>query len=291
MTTCHTYLHKINPQHARYRYMPVVWLIISLLGLAACKEKAPQEIAQGNYKHVYNIPTPDGYTRDTADSNSFAYYLRHLELKENKTVLLYNGKEKSNQTAQYAVIKMDVGNRDLQQCADAVIRLRAEYLFAQKKYDDIHFNFTNGERADYTRYAEGQRAVLMNNEVKWAKTAEKDYSYTNFRKYLDMVFTYAGTLSLNDELWRITPNEIEAGDVFIQTGQPYGHAIIVVDVATDKKTGRKAFMLAQSFMPAQEIHILKNPAKQNDPWYYNNFGYDLHTPEWTFNNTDLKRFP
>ena len=56
--------------------------------------------------------------------------------------------------------------------------------------------------------------------------------------------------------------DIEIGDVFIQTGNPYGHAIIIVDVAINKNK-EKIFMLAQSYMPAQEIHILKNPNNNN----------------------------
>lgn len=265
----------------------IFWVVMAILG---CDEKST-EIEPGNYTKVEEIPTPAGFEREQAESSSFTYYLRNLELKEDKTVLLYNGLEKDNQDAQYAVIKMDVGNKDLQQCADAVIRLRAEYLYGQKMYDKIHFKFTSGENAEYTAYANGSRPVVIQNSVRWHESvAKKDFGYKIFRKYLDMVFTYAGTLSLNGELHKIMPEEIQPGDVFIQTGYPYGHAVIVVDVAVNKATGRKAFMLAQSYMPAQEIHILKNPEKNNDPWFYDNFGRELVTPEWTFKAIDLKRF-
>ena len=72
-------------------------------------------------------------------------------------VMLYNGKEKSNQSAAYAVIDMEIGNRDLQQCADAVMRLRAEFLWKHKRYGEIKFNFTNGFLAGYKKWAEGNR--------------------------------------------------------------------------------------------------------------------------------------
>jgi len=47
---------------------------------------------------------------------------------------------------------------------------------------------------------------------------------------------------------------------------PPGHAVIVVDMAEDAK-GQRAFLLAQSYMPAQDIHILKNPMDADlSPW-------------------------
>jgi hypothetical protein len=276
-------------QRTKMRCTGMALIFYLLMAITACTTKT-HEIPVGDYKKVGDIPPPQGYLRDTAKKESFDQYLQDLELKTDKTVYLYNGQKKVNQDAQYAVLNVDVGNKDLQQCADAVMRLRAEFLYKQKRYSDIHFNFTNGERADYVGYAEGDRPIVLNNQVRWSRTATKDYSYKTFRKYLDMVFTYAGTMSLSAELKKITVDEIQPGDVFIQTGYPFGHAVIVVDVAINKETGHKAFMLAQSYMPAQDIHILKNPEKTNDPWYYSNFGHDLVTPEWIFKSVDLKRF-
>ncbi|MBI5916420.1 MAG: hypothetical protein HY842_13670, partial [Bacteroidetes bacterium] len=53
----------------------------------------------------------------------------------------------------------------------------------------------------------------------------------------------------------------------------------------------KVFMLAQSYMPAQEIHVLVNPNDAElSPWYGADFGEELFTPEWTFNREMLKAF-
>ena len=77
------------------------------------------------------ILPPTGYTREVCDEHSFAAYLRQLPLlPKGSKVLLYNGQEKRNQAAAFAVVDMEIGNRDLQQCADAVMRLRAEYLLS-----------------------------------------------------------------------------------------------------------------------------------------------------------------
>lgn len=53
---------------------------------------------------------------------------------------------------------------------------------------------------------------------------------------------------------------------------------------------QKMFLLAQSYMPAQEIQLLKNPSNSNSPWYSISDNGILNTPEWTFNNGDLKQF-
>lgn len=49
-------------------------------------------------------------------------------------------------------------------------------------------------------------------------------------------------------------------------------------------------MLAQSYMPAQDIHILKNPSRGEIPWYDVDFGSKLVTPEWVFDRGALRRF-
>ena len=73
------------------------------------------------------IAPPTGYVREACSDHSFTGYLRNLPLMpKGSKVMLYNGKEKANQSAAYAVIDMEIGNRDLQQCADAVMRLRVE---------------------------------------------------------------------------------------------------------------------------------------------------------------------
>lgn len=107
---------------------------------------------------------------------------------------------------------------------------------------------------------------------------------------MDMVFAYAGTLSLGQELIPVELNDMEIGDVFIRDGSP-GHAIIVVDMAQNNLTGEKVFMLAQSYMPAQQTQILINKSnEQISPWCLMDIEDELITPEWKFKKTDLKRF-
>ena len=104
-----------------------------------------------------------------------------------------------------------------------------------------------------------------------------------------MVFAYAGTLSLADELEPKAIVDIAVGDVLIQGGSP-GHAVIVVDKAINEVSGEIIVLLAQSYMPAQDIHVLKNPSR-SDPWYLISAEtQSIRTPEWSFTAQDLKRF-
>lgn len=216
---------------------------------------------------------PENYERIELDSTSFGHYLRHVSLHPNDhKVLLYNGQQKANQTVSCGVIQQDIDPVDLQQCADAVMRLRGEYLFETEQYDKIHFNFlSDGKPRYFIEYSQ-------------------DRSYKSFRKYMKYVFSYANTASLKKELSPIQNiNDIQPGDVFIQSGNPYGHAVTVMDVAIDD-SGNKLFLLSQSYMPAQETHILVNPIDQDiSPWYRATEG-TIRTPEWTFQSTDLRRF-
>lgn len=238
------------------------------------------------------IPTPAGYIRLAVTENSFAHWLRFLPLKPGRPeVKLYNGQLKGNQRAHHAVIDIDVGKRDLQQCADAVMRLKAEYDYASEAYDRINFRFTSGDEAAYTRWQQGYRARINGNQVNWVRTHAPSTEYSSFRAYMNLVFSYAGTYSLHRDLpSRADSSLIQAGEIFIKGGFP-GHAVIIVDVAVDSSSGERLFLLAQSYMPAQEMHILRNPNDpQLSPWYRSQNG-PLKTPEWRFEANSRKYFP
>ncbi len=240
---------------------------------------------------VTRFATPTSYERTHVSNNSFGEYLRNLPLKPNKSLALkYDGSKKANHGIYHAVVNLAIGDRDLHQCADAIMRLRAEYFFDQEEYDQIHFNFTNGFNAEYTTWRAGNRIKVLGNKVSWTPTKKVSDTAESFWKYLEMVFSYAGTASLSKELQTVSLSKMKIGDVFIQGGFP-GHAVIVTDMCEQPETGKQLFMLAQSYMPAQEIQILQNPSNLNiSPWYEIDFGETLRTPEWTFNSTDLKSF-
>jgi hypothetical protein len=173
-----------------------------------------------NFQTVGGIKLPDGFSRISAGPASFASWLRNLAFKSDKTVYLFNGEKKANQSAQFAVIDISRSNSDLQQCADVIMRLRAEYLFANKKYDSIRF-------MDYNR-----------KWYNWNGGANRQ----KFDNYLQNVFGWCGSASLEKQLIHVADfSEIKPGDVLIKGGFP-GHAVIVADMAVNNK-GEKIFML------------------------------------------------
>ena len=187
-----------------------------------------------------------------------------------------------------AVLKMKLTDGNLQQCADSVIRLYAEYYYKQKKYDRIKFHLTNGFEVGFSKWSQGMRVKVDGNKTYWVHSEKADSSYKIFDSYLKFVFTYAGTLSMVQESKKISEKDIQPGDIFIYGGSP-GHVEMVVDVC-ENKDGDKAFLLGQGYMPAQQFHILKNPADENDPWYYvSKISYPFETAGVTFKKGTLMR--
>jgi hypothetical protein len=250
---------------ASYVFIFVVLLNCSSKGDGAAA-KLPDEPLAATYKSIHEIKTPAGYHRLKTGARSFAGWLQEISLKKNNTVYCWDGSLKKNQSAQFAVLDMPVGKRDLQQCADAVMRLRAEYLFAQEKFSDIVFTDNAGK------------------VYQWKGGSNRSL----FEQYLEQVFSWCGSASLEKQLTPLNNQRlIEPGDIFIKGGFP-GHAMIVVDVAVNK-LGERVFMLAQGYMPAQDIHIVNNPGeKRISPWYSMND--TLITPEWIFYRSQLRKW-
>ena len=205
---------------------------------------------------------PAGYIHQTAETGSFAEYLQSLPLKPLGTpTRTYTGDIAETNIFTAAVVDLSVGKADLQQCADAVMRLRGEYLYSKKQYSDIAFHFESGFNCDYVHYADGYRYNTKSG--KWVLKGKKDYGYDNFLRYMNLVFSYAGTLSLQKELKPIKNSaDLKAGDVFIRGGSP-GHCFIVMDVIINKQN-QKQFLLAQSYMPAQNLQVLQY---NGNPWF------------------------
>ena len=113
------------------------------------------------------INTPKGFTRTEASEGSLTEFIRNYHMEADGTpVHLYNGGEKKSKN-HVAVFSMKLGNRDLQQCADSVIRMYAEYMRSACRDNEIVFHFTNGFKCDWNSYKAGRRVTVSGNNVSW----------------------------------------------------------------------------------------------------------------------------
>lgn len=259
----------------KYSVIVKIVLLIIVLFAHSCTSGSshPESIApipaialpKVSFANIMSIPLPPGFVRQPVLKNTFAYWLRRIPLKKDKEVYLYNGVLKKNQTAQFAVLDVSIGDKDLQQCADAIMRLRAEYLYEQQQFNTIRF-FDN-EGGDYHFKA--------------------PYTRQHLDSYLQKVFAMCGSASLSKQLKSKKMMDMQLGDVLIKGGFP-GHAVIVADMAINKE-GKKIYLMAQSYMPAQDIHILNNPGSTSlSPWYLLNQEKDIDTPEFYFTSDQIK---
>ena len=254
-------------------------------------EKLPEYsdfiVPNGNTVLERFIP-PKDYKRSVSEEGGFASFLRTYILEPDGTPVYYfDGKRKGGE-GHAAVFSMEVGEEDLQQCADSIMRIYAEYLYKNGKYDRISFHFVDGFVCDFSHWSQGYRVKFSGDTPNWQKTADPDLGEESFKKYLRIVFAYSSTLSMEKEARSVLLSDIQAGDIFIKAGSP-GHVVMVVDVCKNAD-GEKAFLLAQGFMPAQSFHVIKNPKHPNDPWYYEKeITYPFITQNYSFPEESLMR--
>ena len=213
------------------------------------------------YATVGDIPAPWGYERIDGSDEAYGRYLRSL----------YTGGDARLQSLCYAVVDMPLLS-NAEQCADVCMRLRAEYLFNTGQYSRIRFQDVNGRTLSYG--GGGSRKAL--------------------ERYLRNLYGVASTFSLSREMKTRRLTDMEPGDVFVypaRKGHKYGHAIIVVDVAVNKR-GKKAFLLAEGNTPAREIHILRNFENPiRSPWFMLDEDADnLLLSVFHYKAEDLKHF-
>ena len=236
------------------------------------------------------ISPPDGFSRVPVAEGSLGAWLRSLPVYEDRTeVRAYDGSPLRSPAAR--VVAMDVGRRDLQQCADSAIRLLSEYARASGQQRDLAWDFTSGDRTGYRDWLAGERFVIGRTVERRRGEARSDSRQT-FRSWLDLVFTYAGTRSLARE-GEAVEGALLAGDVFVAGGSP-GHAVMILDVATNDD-GRRVALLGQGFMPAQEFHVLRSrggitPVLDGVWFELPGVGERIDTPSWApFERSDARR--
>jgi hypothetical protein len=252
--------------------IPVFALLLLLACGNASPEKTPRAIVAS-------------YSSTNTDPQSWTGFLQHLPVV-NKPILDYQGRVIGSQEKHVGIIPYDVGKADLQQCADALMRLRAEYLFAQQKFDEIGFHFVGGQFYTWRDYCKGLRPVPSGNDIRWTHGSVQSKDHASLRAYLDIVYMYASTISLARELKPAA--DFAIGTVIIHPGSP-GHCSIIIDERSDA-AGHRSFRLAEGYTPAQSIYVLRNPnGSANDPWQTLSKG-PIITASYTFTDYQLGKF-
>lgn len=280
--------------------MPIHFQLLTVLlfAVGSCTDtknniepKASNKITRINTETIRGIPLPQGFNYVDDGDSVYSNWLLDLKLKKSKTVYLYNGKLKSNQDAQYGVLNIDIGKKDLVQCADAAMKLRADHLFEKHSYDQIKFLTTSGNEISFENWLKGMRWKEQGAKlVSYTINKERNNIQQEYSLFMELVFSYCGTYSLSKQLKAVNDSRsIQPGDIFVYGGFP-GHAVTVMAVAKNEKD-EKIFLLSQGYMPAQDIHILKNYANADqNPWYKVSDLYPLYTPQWQFEEKSLKRW-
>lgn len=108
----------------------------------------------------------DGFKRKQPQPGSFSSYIQSYRLMSAAAkVINYDGKPYVYQAVHVGVLEVPVPKNGLQQCADALIRLRTEYLWEQDRKEEIGYNFTSGHYCSWLKYADGYRPKINGNKV------------------------------------------------------------------------------------------------------------------------------
>jgi hypothetical protein len=258
--------------------------------LADSSLKAPEAVEP----LVSRFTPPPGFTRVPVERGSFGEWLRGLPLAPPGTavvshaggVILPDGHPNLA-----AVVAVDIGAADLQQCADSVIRMHAEWRWAAGGRD-MSYRAASGTNMPFSKWLRGERPVPTPNgqSIQWEARAKPDPeggSHASFRKYLDNVFMWANTVALSIQAKKIAAADVRPGDFVVLPGNP-GHAVLVLDLAVSAR-GDRAALLGQGFMPAQSFQVLR-PSPES-PWFTLDLsGPGLKSPFWpTFPWDSLRR--
>lgn len=280
-------------------FMVLVGLVVIAFQLQPVKKavetvtaviETPSLVNKDSLTIASRVNIPEGYKRVDYTKGSFEDDLRNYKLKPfGSKIINYDGSAYFWQGGHIGILDIDVPKNGLQQCADALIRIRSEYLWDNNRKDEIGFKFTSGHYCSWTKYAEGYRPKINGNKVTFHKTASANASKVNFYKYLNLIYMYSGTLSLYNELKSVQAKDLKIGDMLIKGGTP-GHIVMICDEVINEQ-GEKLFLLFQGNTPAQSVQLVKNLEDPTiSPWYNLKDGAVIPVSNYTFDSAKFVRF-
>ena len=246
----------------------MLMILLSCTANATTPEPAPPTILDA-------FPPPAGATR-VAPLDEFGRWIQTMHLRGEEVPLReHDGRLLYGHDAR--VIELGMVSGDLQQCADALIRVRGEWQ--RSVGQPISFYATSGDAIPWSRYAAGEDPYADGNHIRWKSGSDRTWD-----GYLSNVFDWAGTISLRAYETRPVDRGPVPGDILVRSGSP-GHAVLLMDVAT--RDGETYILFAESYMPAQDFHIERGPVNGWWRWDADN-EMDLRT--WVFSAADLREW-
>lgn len=232
---------------------------------------------------------PGGFTRVPAASGGWGAWLRNLPMRAAGTPVRSLGGNVilSGESPLLAGV-VDIDVRRSQECADAILRLRAEYLHTSGRDSEIAFHATSGDRLSWVEWRSGIRPRLAGNRLRFSRRAQPDSSRASFDAFLGWVFSYCGTLSLATEGHAVRVRDAAIGDFFVHGARP-GHAVMIADLARNR-AGHEVALLIEGYMPAQSVYVMASD--RGAAWFRLDPGKPLHVPRWgrAFKPSELRRF-
>ena len=213
---------------------------------------------------------PEGWTRVTVPAQSFAAWLRQLELLP-PTADALDWRGRPAMTADEVAGVLDwrlLGS--VEQCADIAVRLIAEFAHGNGGQDLITFRSLSGQAITWTKWLQGNYAIEGGaSEIVYRQGPSRRASPEELDAYLKFVMTYVNTASLVRDWPRIDFEEIDIGDVLIQpsrTVNGLGHLSVVLDACTGP-AGERLYLLTDGFTPARAPVVReKTPGDLTSVW-------------------------
>lgn len=264
------------------------------LATSAYAQQPSANINDGGMTVSSRVEPPTGYIRTPLPATTFQAYLQSLSIKSaDSKVLQFDGYKKKYECYS-AVMDLTLLDKDLMHGEHYIQLLRANYLYNNSKYDMIKYSYDDGRSISYEEWANGMRFVWQDSIFVLDSVAAPANSEVSFIKYMNEIYKNSSTSGLNCDTEVLEMNQLSIGDVLIQPTDQHqkGHAVLVLDMVVNPETGEKLLLLAQGYMPAQNMHILSNPYEEDiSPWYrVQEDEMYFATAQWTFRKKHVRRF-
>jgi len=216
----------------------------------------PRPVDTAMHRFAGSLP---GYTVFADEAESWTEWLRLLPLAAPGTPVRNHRGEivvPGDDEHLAAVVAIDIGTQDLQQSADVILRLYAEWRWW---IDDLHMLYLSDTQVELPlqKWAAGERLAASDGKPAWVRQPEPKakLEYADFRAYLDSVFPWSDSQALLAESIPLDPEKLAPGSFFLHEGHP-AQVLIVLDVAT-APDGKRAMLLAQALNPAENLHVIR----------------------------------